>query len=312
MKKILFFIILTAVLTGITLLAACYNIKNTEILVKNNKITVIVTIFPVYDFVKAVGQDKINVILLVPPGVEPHSFEPKSSDIANINNTNLFIYAGKYMEPWAEGVISGTTNNKLDVIDISAKIKMIPAVFQDSNEPSPVDPHIWLDFNNDKIIIDEISDALVKKDPANSQYYLQNAADYKNKLQQLDSDFRNGLSNCVHKEIIYGGHYAFGYLAAKYGLKYLAAEGISPDAEPTANDLAKLIEQIKTQNIKYIFYEELTSPKIAETLAAETGAKLLLLNAAHNVSRDQVNSGTTFIDIMQNNLINLKMGLQCQ
>jgi len=312
MKKILFFAILIVVLTGITLIAAYYKMKNTEILAKNNKITAIATIFPIYDFASAVGRDKINIVLLVPPGVEPHSFEPKSSDIANINNADLFIYAGKYMEPWAEGVISGAKNGKLDAIDISKKIKMIPAVFQDSNEPAPIDPHIWLDFDNDKIIIDEITDALINKDPANSQYYKQNAADYKNKLEQLDNDFRNGLNNCTNKEIIYGGHYAFGYLAARYGLKYLAAEGISPDAEPTANDLAKLIEQIKTQNIKYIFYEELTSPKIAETLAAETGAKLLLLNAAHNVSRDQINSQTTFIDIMQKNLINLKIGLQCK
>jgi zinc transport system substrate-binding protein len=114
---------------------------------------------------------------------------------------------------------------------------------------------------------------------------------------------------CSSKEIIYAGHYAFGYLTKRYGLEYFAAQGVSPDSEPTAADLINLVNQIKKDNIKYIFYEELSSPKIAQTLSDETGAELLLLNAAHNISKEQLEQGATFISIMKNNLTNLKIGL---
>ena len=112
--------------------------------------------------------------------------------------------------------------------------------------------------------------------------------------------------------IVYGGHYAFGYLAKRYGLRYLAAQGVAPDAEPTAKDLVRLIEQIKKNNIRYVFYEELTSPKIAETIARETNAKILLLNAAHNVTKDQFERGVSLFEILNTDLEQLKIGLECQ
>lgn len=131
-------------------------------------------------------------------------------------------------------------------------------------------------------------------------------------MDLLDQNYRQTLSNCQNQEIVYAGHYAFGYLAKRYDLAYLAAQGLSPDAEPTANALKKLVDQIKANNLRYIFYEELTSPKIAQTLSAETDASLLLLNAAHNITKDQLAVGRSFFDIMKENLDNLKIGLNCQ
>ena len=128
----------------------------------------------------------------------------------------------------------------------------------------------------------------------------------------MDTLYRTTLAACKDKEIVYGGHYAFGYMAKRYGLKYLAAQGVSPDAEPTANDLVKLVEQIEKDKIRYVFYEELTSPKIAETIAGETKAKLLLLNAAHNLSRDQFEQGLSFFDILKKDLENMRVGLECK
>jgi zinc transport system substrate-binding protein len=153
--------------------------------------------------------------------------------------------------------------------------------------------------------------ALETKDPANINIYKQNSDDYCKKLTDLDSTYKTALALYKGKEIVYGGHYAFGYLAHRYGLKFLAAQGFSPDAEPTARDLSMLVEQIRKDNIKYVFFEELTSPKIAETVADETRTKLLLLNAAHNVTKDQFVKGTSFLDIMKSNLDNLKIGLGC-
>jgi zinc transport system substrate-binding protein len=277
------------------------------------KLKVITTLFPLYDMAKNIGADKADVSLLLPPGVEAHSFEPKPSDIVKINEADVFVYTGKFMEPWAEDVIKGAANKNLIVVDASRGTKMIPGVFHDADEPAgSLDPHIWLDFDNAKIMVKNILQVYHLKDGANKDFYEQKAENYSNKLTELDSSFKTTLAMCKNKTIVYGGHYAFGYLAKRYGLKYLAAQGVSPDSEPTANDLIKLVEQIKKDKIRYVFYEELTSPKIAETIAGETKTKMLLLNAAHNLSRDQFEQGLSFFDILKKDLENMRVGLECK
>jgi zinc transport system substrate-binding protein len=287
--------------------------KQVEEPARMKKLKVITTLFPVYDMAKNIGADKAEVSLLLPPGVEAHSFEPKPSDIVKINAADVFVYTGKFMEPWAEDVIKGALNENLVVVDASRGTKMIPGVFHNADKPAgSLDPHIWLDFDNAKIMVKNIAQAFQFKDSVNKDFYEQKANEYNNNLAELDSLYKTTLATCKNKKIVYGGHYAFGYLAKRYGLKYLAAQGVAPDAEPTANDLVKLVKQIKKDNIKYVFYEELTSPKIAETIAGETNAKILLLNAAHNLSKDQFNQGLSFFDILKKDLDNLKVGLECQ
>jgi zinc transport system substrate-binding protein len=277
------------------------------------KIKIVTTLFPLYDMAKKIGADKAAVSLLVPPGVEPHTFEPKPTDIVRINEADIFVYTGKFMEPWAEDIIKGVISKKLIVVDASKGTRMIPAVFHDEDETAgALDPHIWLDFDNAKIMVRNIAQALETRDSADKAFFAQKAYDYNRKLTDLDAVFQRALHTCKKKEIVYGGHYAFGYWAKRYGLRYLAAQGVSPNAEPTAKDLARLVEQIKKNNIKYVFYEELTSPKIAETIARETHAKLLLLNAAHNLTKDQFERDVTFLGILKADLENLKIGLECQ
>lgn len=309
MKKILF---LAAVV--LILVAGIFFIirKSSPPAPETGKISVVTSLFPLYDFAKNIGGEKADVFLLLPPGVEAHSFEPTPSDIGKINRADIFIYAGAAMEPWAADILAGATNKNLITVDASSGVALIPAVFHDTDEPAGApDPHYWLDFNNTKIMVDEIGQALAEAEPAEKNYFEQNAAAYKTALTDLDNEYKKAFTACRTKKIVYGGHYAFGYLAARYGLKYSAAQGIAPDAEPTAADLAGLVNQIRQEKINYVFYEELTSPKIAETLAKETGAKLLLLNAAHNVSRADLAAEAGFIDIMKKNLANLKIGLEC-
>ncbi len=277
------------------------------------KIKVVTTLFPLYDMAKNIGANKAEVSLLLPPGVEPHTFEPKPSDIVRITEADIFVFTGKFMEPWAEDIIKGVVNKNLIVVDASKGTKMIPAVFHDEDEPvGSLDPHIWLDFDNANIMVKNIAEALEARDPADKAFFKQKAAEYNTKLTEIDNSFKTALNTCKNREIVYGGHYAFGYMAKRYDLKYLAAQGVSPDAEPTAKDLTRLVEQIKKDKIKYVFYEELTSPKIAETIADETGAKLLLLNAAHNLSKDQFEHGISFFEILNADLENLKIGLECR
>ncbi len=280
---------------------------------KHHKMRVITTLFPLYDMAKNIGSDRAEVSLLLPPGVEPHSFEPKPGDIVKINEADVFVYTGRFMEPWADGIIKGASNKNLIVVDASRGTKMISAKsFNKEKNPVSSDPHIWLDFDNAKIMLENILEAFHTKDSAGRSFYDRKAAEYSNKLTELDSAYRTALASCKNKEIIYAGHYAFGYLASRYGLKYIAAQGVSPDAEPTAGDLAKLVEQIRKDNIQYIFYEELASPKIAETVSDETHAKMLLLNAAHNLTRDQFEKGVSFFDILRTDLDSLKTGLDCR
>lgn len=310
MKKILFTIGVIVVI-GLGLYVV-FNIAP-KIKTDSQKITVVTTLFPLYDFAKNIGQDKVEVSLLLPPGVEAHTFEPKPSDISKINNANIFVYTGKFMEPWAHDIIQSVLNNKLLVVDSSKGITLIPGVFHDEDEPvGSMDPHIWLDFSNAKIMAQNIESALQQADPKNAIYYQNNLKNYQSKLDDLDKAYKNTLYGCQTKTIVYGGHYAFGYLAKRYGLQYIAAQGVSPDAEPSAKDIIDLVNQIKKDNIKYVFYEELTSPKIAETLANETNAKLLLLNGAHNLAKEDYESGATFISLMESNLKNLSLGLNCQ
>ena len=310
-KKIIFGTVIASLFTVVLLVSTdCSKQQETVV---SHKIKVITTLFPLYDFAKNIGKDKVEVSLLLPPGVEAHSFEPKPSDIVKISEADIFVYTGKFMEPWADGIIKGVPNKNLIVVDASRGTTMIPGVFHDADELSgSLDPHIWLDFDNAKIMVGNIMQALNAKDTPNKDFYTMNATQYNNRLTEMDTLFRSTLAPCKGKEIVYGGHYAFGYLARRYGLRYMAAQGVSPDAEPTAKDLARLVEQVKKDNIKYVFYEELTSPKIAETIANETDTKLLLLNAAHNVTKDQLEKGVSFMDILKGDLDNLKAGLGCR
>lgn len=320
MKKIFFIIGIIAII-GLGIFAVLNIVQKSK--TDSKKITVITTLFPMYDFAKNIGQDKIEVKLLLPPGVEAHAYEPKPSDIIKINKADIFIYTGEFMEPWAHDIIEGINKN-VKIVNSSNGIELIKQEGEENQEEidqhekeehhhhSGVDPHIWLDFENTKTMVKNIADALEKVDPQNAIFYQNNLKTYQIKLLDLDENYKNTIATCKTKTIIYGGHYAFGYMAKKYELNYLAAQGFSPDSEPTVKDMISLIEQIKKDNIGYIFYEELTSPKIAETLSRETNTKMLLLNGAHNLTKEDYEAGASYISLMEGNLKNLAEGLNCQ
>ena len=305
-RKILLVAVLLIVLFGVYTLFS-HSVKEP---VDEARVKVVVTIFPLYDMARVIGGDRILLTQLLPPGVEAHSFEPSPSDMVKIDEADLFVYAGPAMEPWADDIVhSGSGHDRL-TLDASTGIEMMED--EDEAEHGGVDPHIWLDFDNTQHMASAIAAALSSISPEDAQYFQDNLSGYNQQLSDLDYKYSQGLSNCDSRIVVYGGHYAFGYLAKRYDLKYLAAQGLSPDAEPTPEDLIFLVDQIRGDNIKYVFYEELTSPKIAETIASETGAKLLLLNAAHNLSREDLDAGKTFYTVMENNLANLREGLGCR
>jgi zinc transport system substrate-binding protein len=285
------------------------------------KLMVVTTLFPLYDFTRTVGGDRVEVRLLLPPGVEPHHFEPRPEDIVLLGKADVFIYTNRYLEPWAAGMIEGFGGKGPEVVDASAGVAFLPAAGLDDDHGGSghgahhgegMDPHVWLSVPNAAKMVDNITAALARKDPAGSDFYRRNADEYRTRLAALDSRFRAGLAGCGSRIFLHGGHYAFGYLAQRYGLTYLSAYGVSADAEPTPRKMMALVDQVRKHALAYIFYEELLSPRVAGTIARETGATLLKLRAVHNVSREEMAAGATYISLMEENLKNLRTGLQCR
>ena len=318
-KKTLFPFI--AICMAVLIVASCQ--KEQDRISQPKKLSIVATLFPLYDFAREIGGDKADVTLLLPPGVEAHSFEPKPGDMITINNAGIFLYTGKYMEPWVEKILQATDNKNLIVIDTSKGVTLRKNTsehkeedhgqnIQGHNEHGAYDPHIWLDFVNAQKMVDSILEGLTRQDPANKDFYAKNAAAYKTKLQALDEKFRKTLSACKKDTFVHSGHFAFNYLASRYNLHYISAYGGSPNAEPTPGKIIELKKFILEHAIKYIYYEELITPRIADILNKETGVQLLKLSGAHNIGKDDLKQGKTFIGLMEENLTNLKVGLECQ
>lgn len=281
----------------------------------SGKLKVVATLFPLYDFTRTIGGDAVEVSLFLPPGVEPHSFEPRPEDMIKVAKSDIFIYTNSGMEPWAERLLEGVTKNGKPVrIEAGLGTRYINAPHADGHDHKEGggDPHIWLDIANAMQMIDNIAKALAERVPAKKELFIANAAAYKVRLKTVDDRFRSELSNCATREFIHGGHYAFAYLAERYNLRYISAYGISADSEPSPKKMMALIDTIRRHNLKSIFYEELLSPAVAKSVAEETGASLLKLHGIHNITRQELEGGTTYTGLMEQNLAALRKGLVCR
>ncbi|MDU5082126.1 metal ABC transporter solute-binding protein, Zn/Mn family [uncultured Tissierella sp.] len=295
--------------------------------INSGRLKIITTLFPQYDFVKEIGKDKVDVNLLLPPGVESHSYEPTPKDMVDIKNADIFIYTGEYMEPWAKKIADNIEGYNLIITDASEGVELLEGHGheedehegheneEDENEDhahdhSDKDPHIWLDPMYAQKMIDNITVALTKADKENKEFYIKNAEEYKKQLDLLDKEIAEALEKVNSKKVIYGGHSAFSYFARRYNLEFITPyNGFSPNAEPTPKMIIELIKNIEDAGVKSIFYEELIDPKVAKIISSETGAKMILLHGAHNLSKEEIESDVRYIDIMKGNLERLKEGL---
>ena len=282
---------------------------------EDQKLRVIATIFPIYDFARNIGGDKINITMLLPPGIDAHHYELKPEDIVKVSKTDIFLFTNFEMEPWAYKIINAAERNtNMLAIEPGSGAVLLPLneeKEEQDNHVSRFDPHIWLDMDNAQKMVDNIAVAFIKKDSRNSDYYLRNAHNYKLKLIAMDQRYRTELTRCKTKTFLHAGHWAFAYLAKRYNLNYIAAYNVSADAEPSPQKMVNLIEQVKRESVPYIYYESMINPRLAEMIARETGAGLLKLNNGHDVSKADIKSGESFISLMEKNLINLKKGMRC-
>ncbi|MCX8103473.1 MAG: zinc ABC transporter substrate-binding protein [Candidatus Bipolaricaulota bacterium] len=271
------------------------------------KLKVVASFYIPYEFTKNVGADRVEVKNLVPAGAEPHDFEPSPADIRAIEEAQVFVYNGAAMEPWVERVLAVVRNrDRLVVIEATKGLPLRKA----DEEEFEFDPHVWTDPILAKEMVKNIRDGLITADGAGSSFYAENAQKYNAKLDELDAKIREGLKACRLRDFIIS-HRFMDYFAARYNLTAHALSGLEP-SEPTPQRLAELIRLGREKGIKYIFAEEGDEIKALEVLARELGAQILTLNTGHSVSEEEERAGKNYLVLMEGNLKNLRIGLECR
>ena len=274
---------------------------------ETGKLTVYTSFYPMYDFASKIGGDKISLSNMVPAGTEPHDWEPTAADITNLEKADVFIYNGVGLEHWTESVLGSLQNKNLIVVETAKNLSLLDGSHDE--EDQAFDPHVWLSPIKAKAQMESIRDAFVQSDPENSSTYDANFTRYAAELDSLDAEFKDTLSPLPNKNVIVA-HEAFGYLCEAYGLNQVGIEGLSPDSEPDPARMAEIIDFAKGNDINTIFFEELVSPKVAQTIADAIGAKTAVLNPIEGLSDEQLAANDDYFSIMRQNLEVLKQALQ--
>jgi len=290
------------------------------------RVEIVTTLFPWYDLARQIGGDKVAVSLLLSPGLDPHSFEPRPQDMLNIKETDLFVYTSEEMEPWSLDLLSQKEENK--ILEISAGLNTIERSNLDADEEDAhdeadeyhedehghegLDPHVWLDPLLMKEMAIRLTEKLITIDRDNEDYYRNRLADYQSSLDELDQAFQTTLANCANNTLVYAGHNAFSYLVQRYNLNYLAAQGFSPNAESTPTQLAQMSNSLKEQGLKYLYVDKMENQQLAAAVAQEAGVGILSLKTTANIAREDLEANLSYQDIMRQNLEQLRIGLQCQ
>ena len=284
----------------------------------NSRFKIVTTIFPQYDFARSIAGKNADVSMLLPPGAEIHSYEPTPVDIRTIQSSDLFIYTGGENDKWVSDILNSMGSEApaaLELINCVSTVKEEQAAGMQpegitSGGSSDIDEHVWTSPKNAVIITKKIAAEMERLDPQDAAAFRSNAAAYEKQLQALDDSYTRTLSSASHHTIVVGDRFPFRYLAMDYGLKYYAAfPGCSSATEPNAATIAFLTKKVKEKDIPVIFYTEMSSHKVADVIAEDTGAKEMLLHSCHNVSKKEIKEGATYLSLMEQNLKNLKKAL---
>ena len=261
---------------------------------------VVTSFFPLYDFAKHVGGNKVNVTTMVPVGVEPHDWEPTTQQIQGLLSADLFVYNGAGIDKWA------------DKIETKLKLNASEGLPLLTDNDGNHDPHTWLDPVLAKRQVELIRNALIKADPQNTDYYIQNAQSYIAQLDSLDAKIKSELSNCTKTDFI-AFHSAFSYFSNRYGLHQHTILGEDPEGEILPQTLQRLVNFAKQYDIHVVYSEDLLDPRLAQTIANEIpNGKVLVLSPIEGVHTDEQHAGIGYLEKMQQNLENLKVGLDCK
>lgn len=358
----------------------------------DTRLNVVTTLFPYYDFLRQIAGDSIRLTMVVPAGMDSHSFEPTPADMITIQNADLLVCNGGTMEQWlsqvldsfgegtgpkrvvtmmdcvdvvqeeiVEGMEDGEAHDhghthvhagdhdhesedhahseeehepedhvyseeehdteehihsedEHDMEDVAVHDKDHAQEYLDEDDGHGVeieyDEHIWTSPVNAKKLAGVLAEVLAQEDPAHAASYAENCASYQDKLTELDAEFREVVSHAKRRLVVFGDKFPLRYFFDEYGLEYRAAfSGCSTDTEPSAKTIAYLIDKVREEQISAVYYLDLSSPRVAEIIGEETGAEPLLFHSCHNVTRHQFDSGVTYLELMEQNVKNLKKGL---
>ena len=316
---------IAALLIGLILLAGCGPEPDQpqESPDRTGLLSIAVTFYPLQEAVMMVTGDSAEVFSIVPPFSEPHGYEPSPQDILAFNKADVFVTMGFEFENLERDLISSAEN--VIIINSAEGIALIDAEEygreeekheneddddkeeeHDEEQGHGKDPHFWLSPENVKQMVRNVKDGLVKADPQNAALYEQNALQSINRLSALDQEFRTGLASCA-KDTVLVSHNAFSYLGRDYGFEVIGLSGLSPEAEPTPQQIKKLVDEAKERKLKYVFYETLVDPRVSSAIAGDVGAQLLELNPLEGAKDGEV----TYFSLMRKNLANLRTAMEC-
>lgn len=282
----------------------------------DGKLKIVTTIFPQYDFVRAIagGTGAVNVRMLLSPGEEVHSYEPTPLDIKEIQNCDLFIYVGAENDVWVDRILENMGDKRpetLRLVDLTETVEeesvegMMEEKGHDHEESreEEADEHVWTSPVKAAEITEAIAQKMAELDPANADDYLANAQDYEAKILDLDAQFRQIAENAERKILVFGDRFPIRYFAEGYGLDYFAAfPGCSSESEPSASTLAFLIDKVREEEIPVVFSIEFSNGNIARAICESTGAVQRTYNSCHNVTKEQMENGATYVSLMSENL----------
>lgn len=276
---------------------------------------VVATIYPLAEFARRIGGDRIVVRTLVPAGTEAHDFEPGPQDVAAIGRARLLIYNGAGFEPWVERLLPSLPP-EVGVVRATAGLPLIRASGEADAHGHPAaiglpDPHAWLDPLLAAQMLETILTAFEATDPAGAQVYRQAAAVARQELAGLHARFSQGLARC-ERRLVVTTHTAFAYLTRRYGLEQIGLAGLAPEAEPTPAALARLARTLRERGVRVVFVERQASPRAAETLAREIGARTMMLHPVEGLTPEEIAAGGDYVKIMDENLRVLREGLGCR
>jgi zinc transport system substrate-binding protein len=267
---------------------------------------VVAAFYPLAFAAERVGGDGVSVTNLTAPGAEPHDLELSARDVEHVRSADFVFYLGSGFQPALERAVEGVSGEAVDVL---AGFDLHKGGGHEGGEnagvaPSDasVDPHVWLDPLRYTEVVERIGVALGRPQAARAM---------QGELEQLDEQFRTGLRACARREIV-TSHAGFGYLAERYGLDQIALTGLSPEAEPTPRELEQVIAEVREHGATTVFFETLVSPRLADTVARESGTRTAVLNPLEGLTKEELERGEDYFSVMRANLAALRKALGCR
>ena len=281
----------------------------------SNKLKIVTSIFPYYDFAENIAGDKAEIKLLLSPGSEPHDYEPTPSDIVAIEKCDIFIYNGGESDKWVDSVLETLENTDVTVLKM---MDYVPLIESDSHHHDEAhlddysfDEHIWTSIRNSQVLCEKIKSAMMKQDTTNAEFYKSNSENYISQLQSLDNDMIEIAENKKRDTIVFGDRFPMLYFFNDYGLNHKAAfPGCNSETEPSLEVVTELTNYVKENNIPAVFYLEFSNGNTANLISEGTEAKALQVSSCHNVTKKDFESGVSYISLMENNISSFKEALQ--